>query len=154
MKKFWIFLGRAAFWISLPLLHVYLRIRSRTRVLVVSEGKVLVTKGWLGSGKWVLPGGGLHSSEKAIDGALRELREETGVSLVTNQLRPVGEARFKHHGLRFKYAQFIAEIPVTVTLSAQRWEIVEAIWLDIEELTAENSEPDVLTLLDAWRARL
>src|SRR5688572_27485111 len=107
----WTALGRVGFWVSLPALYIYLRPSRRTRVLVHSEGKVLVVKPWLGSGKWILPGGGLHRHEDSSVGAARELREETGIILPPSRLASAGTVDYRQHGLRFRYEQFIAELP-------------------------------------------
>lgn len=151
MRQAWKKSGRIAFWISLPLLHIYLRSQRRTRVLVVSEGMVLLTKAWLSNGKWMLPGGGLHFREEPAHGAVREVREETGIILLPSQLQPIGEARFRRYGLRFRYEQFIVELPKTVELKPQRTEIVEATWVPIESINAKTAETDVLRLLQAWK---
>lgn len=45
------------------------------------EGRVLLIRHSYGSGKWMIPGGGLDRGEAAVPGGLRELREETGCEL-------------------------------------------------------------------------
>lgn len=56
------------------------------RVLALDgAGQVLLIRHSYGSGKWMLPGGGVGRNEHAIVGAMRELREETACIL--------GEAR-------------------------------------------------------------
>lgn len=151
MIKTWRLSGRIAFWAALPLLHIYLRARRRTRVLVVSEGKVLLVRGWLSNGKWHLPGGGLHFREHASHGAVREVREETGVLLLPSQLGSVGLARFKGHGLRFTYEQFIVELPGIVPLVRQKGEIIDTEWVSIEDISPRNAESDVVQLLAMWQ---
>lgn len=42
------------------------------------------------AGKWQFPGGKLEENENPIDGALRELREETGLNIDINRLRFIG----------------------------------------------------------------
>lgn len=52
------------------------------RVLALdSEGRVLLIRHAYGSGRWMMPGGGLGGKEAALAGARRELREETGCAL-------------------------------------------------------------------------
>ena len=54
------------------------------RVLAIdSAGRVLLIRHSYGSGKWLLPGGGIARGEAPLAAAQRELAEETGLSLAT-----------------------------------------------------------------------
>lgn len=151
MSKLWNKVGRVAFWTCLPALYVYLRRGTRTRVLIVSEGKALVIKSWLGTGKWSLPGGGLHVGEDPVVGAVREVREETGIELSPSKLAPMGEAEYSRYGLRFKYHMFTAELPAMRELVLGTPEIGEAAWLSPDKLNIQNADPDVVNLLRLWK---
>lgn len=52
--------------------------------LCVEDGRILLCRlapgAWTGVGQWTLPGGGLDFGESPDQGALRELREETGLT--------------------------------------------------------------------------
>ena len=64
--------------------------RANVGVLVVdATGKVLALERSGCPGAWQLPQGGLNRDEEPLEGALRELREETG--LTADQVRVVGE---------------------------------------------------------------
>jgi 8-oxo-dGTP pyrophosphatase MutT (NUDIX family) len=151
MKQLWQWLGNVAFWVSWPGSWLYLRVGKRTRVLVVAEGEVLVVKPWLGSGRWILPGGGLHRREDPLAGALRELREETGLMLEPSNLKQMYEGRFRQFGFRFTYTAFVAEVPHKPATQRQFLELTDVAWLAPEGLTAQNAAMDVTQALAAWR---
>jgi ADP-ribose pyrophosphatase YjhB (NUDIX family) len=150
MRKLWRLCGRAAYWLTLPALKVYLRPTQRTRVLVVHNQKLLVIKAWLSDGRWSLPGGGLHASELAVAGVKRELQEETGVVLDTAVFQPGDTFQFKNHGLLFSYQLFTVKAAEAYPLSKQRLEITDVAWLPISAVSAQNAAPDVLQALRTW----
>ncbi len=152
MRRLWILFGRIAFWMALPLLHVYLRLSKRTRVLVINGDRVLVVRGWLNDGSWSLPGGGLHRKENPVSGACREVLEETGIRLPTEKLVRLGTARQNQHGLSFEYVQFATNLKEPPAVNPQRWEIVEARWVPFKDLSIDNAQAHVLDTIAAWRA--
>lgn len=150
MKRLIERLGVIAWWVTLPGLIVYLWNRPRTRVLVRAGGKILVVRGWLGTGKWMLAGGGLHKHELAIDGAVREVREETGLALKPQDLQPLKQETYRFRGIKFPCHYFVADLsgePKNYTLHPQPTEISRAEWIAPSELTAQNANPDVLRAL-------
>lgn len=140
-------LGVWAYWATYPGLLVYLRGKPRTRVLIRAEGKLLVVKGWLSSGHWALPGGGLHRGEAPLTGLLREVAEETGLHLQPGQVRPLFQEEYRYRGARFPCHYFIADLPRLLPLRPQILEISDAEWLPPESLTLQNANPDVLAAL-------
>jgi len=149
--KLWKKLGQLSFFISIPFLHIYLRSTKRTRVLIVSQQKVLLVKGWLGSGKWILPGGGRHRGEAAVHAVIRELKEETGLQLDPAKLKDVGEAKFARYGLRFTYQRFLAELPEPIEPKLRQIEIVDATWMPIYDITHKVVDQEVLDLIGLWK---
>jgi 8-oxo-dGTP pyrophosphatase MutT (NUDIX family) len=80
-------LHRAAYRVAHALRRRWWRIRkprlAGCRVVVMDgAGQVLLIRHSYGSGKWMLPGGGLNRGEAALAAAARELREETGCGLI------------------------------------------------------------------------
>ncbi len=118
---------------------------------MVCGHEVLVVKGWLGSGKWFLPGGGLHRNEDSIVGALRELNEEVGIQLNEGQLQYIGDGRIHTKGLQFAYEQFVAVLPTKPKLKMQKLEIIDMAWLPISALDHGNATPAVLDTIAAWQ---
>lgn len=143
-------IGVMAWWAVLPGLIVYLYNRPRTRLWLESEGTVAVVKGWLGNGKWTLPGGGLHRGEAPVTGLLREVWEETGLQLDGEQVRPAFQERYAARGIVFPCHYFAAELPARPALKPRQLEIIEVAWIDPAELTVRTANPDVL----AAKARL
>ena len=150
MKPFFERLGVIAWWVTLPALIVYLWNKPRTRVLVRAGGKILVVRGWLGTGKWMLPGGGLHKNEPALAGALREIREETGLALKAEDLRPLKQETYRSRGITFPCHYFVADLtgdPAQYPLHAQPMEISRVAWVSPEQLTQRTANPDVTIAL-------
>lgn len=142
MRKLWIFLGRIAGYLSWPLVWVVIRRTTRTRILLRTDNKVLVTKGWLSTGKWSLPGGGMHRGEKPVDAVLRELREETNIVLQNSEVRYIGLKK-QDKGLPFRYHIFAAQVPEELVLKKQRFEIIDVQWIDAQKLLNQPIEQHV-----------
>lgn len=153
MRKFLRFIGTIVYYVAWPFWIVYFRFgRERTRVLVFQDGKLLVIKNWLGDNKWHLPGGGRQRNETAIDGAVRELREETSLELDPRQLQDVGKAEYTAFGLEYNYQVFVTRVAVVPDkVRAQRVEVSEIEWLPPEQLTPENARSDTLRALKMAR---
>lgn len=131
MRKLGKTIGFFAFYLSLPLLALLLNTSQRTRVVLVHAGKVLVLKGWLGNNKWILPGGGLHAGEEPVLGALRELREETGIALAPGQLRAHGSVVVHEHLIvRYRVHVYSIVLDQMPSLSLQANEIAESAWVE------------------------
>lgn len=143
-------IGIVAFFAAWPLFFVYLRRSERTRIILHDEGKVLVMRNWVSDGTWQLPGGGLHSHEPIIDGALRELREETGVVLEKRQLRFVAQRGYRKYGHRFRFHVFVAQGFDTQALHMQAHEVSRLEWIDHRALTPQNAAPDTRLAIEAW----
>lgn len=153
MRRFLQLIGTIVFFCAWPAFWIYFRVgHGRTRVVVFYEGKVLVMKQWISSGKWGFPGGGLHKDEAAEDGAARELYEETHLRLDPRQLLPIGKAVYSKYGHSFEYQIFVAKVGSN-KVRAQRVEVSELIWAYPEELTYENAAPDAIETLRMVREK-
>lgn len=150
MNYIWRLIGKVLYWLSWPIQFVYLRIGSRTRVVLVAEGQVLCLQGWIGDGKWGLPGGGVHHGEDVRAGAVREVFEETGVMLKPTQLQQLGKAKSREHGLSFSYTQFYVELATKPVLKLRQLEIAEVRWLDPEEALRRPLSRNARQTIKAW----
>ncbi|MDB5185226.1 MAG: ADP-ribose pyrophosphatase [Candidatus Saccharibacteria bacterium] len=147
----WRLLGRGLYYLGYPALYIYLRGSRRTRLMVLHDRKLLVTKTWLGNGQWSLPGGGLHRGEDPALGASRELYEETGIRASPERLRFIGHYKYAGQGFRFEYDLYAVAIKQAPDLRAQPIEIADLAWLSRRELAAEPLAPDVAAAVAAWQ---
>ena len=60
-------------------------------------------------GEWSLPGGRIEPGERAVDAALRELAEETGVTARITALIDVVDGIFSEAGLHYVLIDYAAE---------------------------------------------
>ncbi|HNY32761.1 MAG TPA: NUDIX domain-containing protein [Fibrobacteria bacterium] len=122
-------------WGKGPFLTVDSLVRCAGRVLVVTRGKRP------GKGLWALPGGFLESFESMLDGARRELKEETGLDLSGHD--PVDQKYFDHPGrslrarivtqvFRFELAR---DVPPSVTGMDDAG---IARWLSVDEIRSQE----------------
>lgn len=152
MKKLWTTLGNICFWLAWPGLYFYLKSTRRCRVIVEADKQVLLVMGWLGRQTWSLPGGGKHEAESSKQAAIREVAEETGLSLSTTQLRPLmSELRVRDSGFDFYIDAFYCRLSKPVKPTNQKFEIAAAKWFPLDQLQnnlrLDNSSRSVL---EAW----
>jgi 8-oxo-dGTP pyrophosphatase MutT (NUDIX family) len=132
-------IGTLAFFVSIPGLFFYLKRDERSRVIVQVDDKILVLKGWYGSNRWMLPGGGMHKGERPVDAAVRELAEETGIELAPEDLTAAGTGKVKDsYGLGYTYHLFTVELPERPETGINNYEIHDSDWRSPEELMADK----------------
>lgn len=110
---------------------------------------------------WGFPKGHVESGETPEMAAIREISEETGITVVSLVLRaplPPSEYVFRrpNHGpLVFKRVHhFIVEAPEGTELHPDPSEIAEAAWLGFDDAKARLSFKDSVQVLDAARSVL
>lgn len=146
-------LGTVLYWLAWPAYMVYFRLSERTRVLLIAGDEVLLLKGWMGNGKWNLAGGGLHRGERPVHGALREIREETGIHMTADQLEYMGTELYREWGITFTYHVFIGVADKAYPLVRQRREIADMQWMSVTALRPGLVSQEVLYCVAAARAR-
>ena len=120
-----------------PLTIVALRIvtkltgQQRARVLLFNElGEVLLMRGVVGRRQWSMPGGGIERHEKAVDGATRELYEETGIRVTADQLRYI--ATFQKPAVAIAYVAHVYTVTVAKNTLPNKLhnpvEVIEVAW--------------------------
>lgn len=118
-------------------------------MLLVCGDEFLVLRGWLGSGEWGLPGGGLHRGEYSAVGLIREVEEETGLIIRPEQLKYAFEGLYKNRGMRFRYYSYVAVFDNKPSLKRQPREIAEIAWQNIYEPKVRLNA-DARQTLDWW----
>lgn len=101
-------------------------------VAVDGQGRVLLIRHSYGSGKWMLPGGGLARREDPVAGAIRELFEETRCRLTRPRVveRPTEDL----HGAR-NTVHVVAGSTADTPLADGR-EVIEACFFSVDDLPA------------------
>lgn len=79
-------------------------------VVCLRDGQVLLIKRGRQPrmGEWSLPGGRIEPGERAVDAALRELHEETGVEAEILGLVDVVDGLFPEHGRHYVLIDYVA----------------------------------------------
>lgn len=146
----WAIIGRILGYLTWPLVGLVIRFTMRTKVLIVCGDQVLLLKGWLGVGKWDLPGGGLRRRERPKRGALRELREEVGLDLRPKDLKELGVLT-QTKGHRYNFHTFAVDVDEKPKLKLRKSEIVDAMWVPINEIESLRRSQALDLVIEAWQ---
>lgn len=109
-------------------------------------GQVLLLKRaevdeWM-PGKWSLPGGGKREEESLLQGAIREIKEETGLEVMPEDLHFLEDISRKQN-----HAFFLATKALgTVKLDSENSEFV---WTDVSKLIPKDCVPDLIQVLSS-----
>jgi len=124
-----------------------------TAVLVERDGKVMLTrrgvepfKGW-----WDLPGGFLENGEEPVEGAKRELLEETGLDIEVVDLLGVEVDRYGDDGVFTLDFHYIAR-PVRGKPKPKS-DVIEIRWFGPEEIPENIAFRNCRSALEKWKKR-
>lgn len=121
-------------------------------VAVVHDGKILLGQR-TDSKKWCCPGGSVNKDEKFEDAALRELREESGISVKPTQISYVGDMVNGQGDSKVwvkLYEATVSEKPETDSSKDPDKEFCDFKWVDKgdslpEGMEAHHAERDITT---------
>jgi len=133
-----------------PFIHIIISGSTRTRAVIICQEEVLLIRGWLGSQRWSLPGGGLKKGEKPERGMTRELHEELGVVISQDQLKHLKISKQEQNEASYTAMIFSLQLPQKPVLKIRKTEIIETKWFQVSELP-ENLNPVVKEALGAWK---
>ena len=87
------------------------------------------------TGHWTLPGGFVDYAEHPLEGAVREVREELGISVEINEndIVQIAERIFTSEGIQFLSFTYRCTVNADVDFKPKPDEIEEARWFSIEE---------------------
>ena len=145
--KLYAAMGRYIFWLLRPLICFVLRRTLRVYALVECGGRVLVVKNWLAEDTWRLPGGGVARGEEPLVALQRELNEELGLNLQSDQLRPLEQEQVNHLGFRYTtYYCLLDEMP---SIHPSKFEIVDFSWSELSEI--RPAQPELMRSIQVYR---
>jgi 8-oxo-dGTP diphosphatase len=117
------------------------RVKRRATVIFRRDDHILFVR--KRKAKWNLPGGRVEPNETPFQAALREMAEETGLSLVHLLYLSEHEQDDVIHYL-FETTQLISQEP------QPRNEIADCRWFTIKELSKRNVNSAVKIILKRW----
>lgn len=151
MKKIIDVIGLVASWLSWPLRWLVLNDTVRSRVLIFSDGKLLVLQHLIGDNKWSLPGGGTKKSETPLESAIREVKEETGIKL--SNLTELGSFISKSQAITVTKVIFTCTLVDQPEVKKRFGEIAELVWIEPTTLNIQNASAGTLKAIDLWKKK-
>jgi ADP-ribose pyrophosphatase YjhB (NUDIX family) len=128
--------------------------------VILQDGKIILVKRRAepGKGRWSIPGGSVHLSEKVRDAAIREAKEESGLDIEIIDDRPIdvfdsiitdGNGRTKYH---FTLLEFLAK-PKSGSLQAAE-DAADARWVALDDVKKYDLTSSFRTFFEKHEAEL
>lgn len=152
MNNFYKVSGKILFWLCWPALFMYLRGSTRCRIVVIKGNKIMLLQNWLSPGDYGLPGGGLKNKEDLFAAAARELKEETGLIAIREQLHLLHPKFLAiENGLTYSCIGLFLEVKDDQQISRQKFEIANVEWVKLGNiLTMDRLNPTTRYLITTW----
>lgn len=152
MRKSHKFFGNIFYWLAWPGIYFILSGTHRSRVIINVEDKVLFVDNWLGGNRLSLPGGGIKSGESSKQAAVREVYEETGISLDPQNLKLVAEnIKASDNGIGYLVDCYSVSLPKTTTTKSRHVEIYRSTWQPWKQkINTKQLSKTTNQLLQAW----
>lgn len=145
--------GNLLFYLLYPGLYILLSKSHRTRVIIQVDEKVLFVNNWLGDKRQSLPGGGIKSGEKSIKAAIREVYEETGLTLDEMKLKPILKDQVvRDTGIKYYVDLYHVKLTKIMPTKSMHVEILRSDWEKwSEKINSKDVSNTTSQLLQAWR---
>ena len=134
---------RSLYILAYPVLGLILHNSHRVRVLIMVGDEILLQRTSVGDQKWSVPGGGIEKNESEEAAAIRETKEEVGVTINKNDLKKIGWQRvpYKKGWPYLNLTFFQVSLAVKPHISVTRpLEILEADWFSKDNLPKKHSK--------------
>lgn len=139
MRGAWLGL-RSWWWVRRPQVHgAAVVVRVGDRILLVRNSY---------QPRLTLPGGQMKRGEAPAAAAARELREEVGLAVEPEALRPVLDRVFRHSGMRNRVALFELRLPAEPALAPDGREVVATRFASEAEARHEHLWPPLARWLE------
>ena len=117
------------------------------KAIIEKDGKILVCRG-IGDNVWEFPGGRLHEGEAPVDGIIREVKEEFGISITdVKPLRVLPSYHYKSnmHNVYIAYTCTYDGSPITANeeIEEYKW----ATRAELKKLPMFDDGKEVVTSL-------
>ena len=87
----------------------------------------------LSGDKWCLPGGKLERGESNLDGAIRELHEESGIVAAPDELSNIGTLFLGNSNVQFDFTIYFLRLEKRPSITLQKDEHVDSVWTTHDE---------------------
>ena len=130
--------------------------RLAVRAVIVEEGRLFLVNAYAGASSdlWCCPGGGVMPHESLQDNLVREVHEETGMTVTVGRLLAVSEFHAPDRG--FHQVDMFYRCTIADGFPDADWRDPEGVvnrwcWVTVAEFAALRSKPDSLARM-AWGA--
>lgn len=147
-------LGKIIYFFGYPIFRLLIKNTNRAYVaVIVNDKQILLTKNWLGfQNTWRLPGGGVHKNELPVDAAVRELKEEVGITALDSTLMKITTKPLTSR-FNYSYNLFVLHVKTEPRVTIDNQEILDAKFFT-KKATLDLSlgeEADQIMNLISWR---
>lgn len=141
LYKLYIYLGKKLHCVLLPFFRF--NKKKRVRIVVLSDDQhILLVRNWFGYQNWSLPGGGVKKDEVSESAIVRELYEETGLSVELSRVSYLKSYTCRESSVPFEADVYYTNIKKQPSLLERKsFEIIEREWHPIGMLPRELAMP-------------
>jgi len=126
--------------------HFFKQATHGAQVAVWVDNSVLLIRNSYRS-EYCFPGGHINQNETALQAAVRELREETGIHVNAKQLQQIKKITFQRNGVTCTDRIFKCQLNTIPNIKIDNREVVEAFFVSIPDCNALSLQNSVYKIL-------